>query len=346
MRIRSHVRRHPINVALALAVFIGGCEPDLGPVPVGSVKISLATEVLVRGDSLPLNAIALSVGGDTLPNGEFEWTSSDPAVAVIGFRGARVLAREVGEAWLIAELSGRTDSVLVQVAPDELPLLDRPFAGYPLLMNPFDHRLPHAMKDTLPGVIDWRGESLSTLNGHAGYDWLLEPGTPILASADGLVRFAGMEEPWSCPLLGGDTVAALVVRVRHTASTGEVFHSVYIHLERLDVTEGELVSTGDMLGLSGNTGCSTRPHLHFEVMRERYWRQPIPGYVRVTDPSGWGGAGLDPWLGYFDGVASTRLWVEGREPSLIPGGIGMFTFETRTSHPVDIRRPDDGIHRN
>ena len=74
----------------------------------------------------------------------------------------------------------------------------------------------------------------------------------------------------------------------HRLPNGEVFLSIYAHMSEVHVKTGNLVRTGQVLGLSGNTGCSTGPHLHFEMRRLRGTAWP------VFDPYGWEGEGEDP----------------------------------------------------
>ena len=54
------------------------------------------------------------------------------------------------------------------------------------------------------------------------------------------------------------------------------FMSVYAHLSRLQVEEGQAVETGEHIGLSGATGDVTAPHLHFEVWRWGRSVDPVP----------------------------------------------------------------------
>lgn len=85
---------------------------------------------------------------------------------------------------------------------------------------------------------------------HAGIDIAAGVGAPIYATAAGTVKSAGWE--------GGYGRA---VRIVH----GDGTVTVYAHMSRLLVSDGERVSAGQQVGKEGNTGQSTGPHLHFEV---------------------------------------------------------------------------------
>ncbi|HVO31670.1 MAG TPA: M23 family metallopeptidase, partial [bacterium] len=97
---------------------------------------------------------------------------------------------------------------------------------------------------------------------HKGLDISAPAGTPVVATADGTVVFAGSVDPdvdqlWS--LLGS------YVEIEHGA-TG--FRTLYGHLSRLDVKAGQAVHAGDVIGAVGSTGHSTGPHLHYQVMKD------------------------------------------------------------------------------
>ena len=57
---------------------------------------------------------------------------------------------------------------------------------------------------------------------------------------------------------------------------GSGWVTLYGHLDRVDVALGERVRAGQRIGLSGNTGLSTAPHLHFELRRFGRSRDPVP----------------------------------------------------------------------
>lgn len=195
-----------------------------------------------------------------------------------------------------------------------LPLLQSPFSGRFPMGAYFDHDLPitfDTSTDTNGFVLTFCGERSGGQDGHPGYDWSLPLGTPLLAVADGEVLQAGEGPPQYCQPLGRTTTGLLVV-LGHDSPTGEQYVSLVGHLSEVLVATGERVSAGQRIGLSGNTGCSLGPHLHFEVGR-------VAGTRRIQiDPYGWKGMGVDPWEAHPGGAASIWLWKEGEAPSIDP----------------------------
>jgi murein DD-endopeptidase MepM/ murein hydrolase activator NlpD len=87
---------------------------------------------------------------------------------------------------------------------------------------------------------------------HTGIDFRTPTGTPIISSGAGKVVKAG----WN----GG---YGRMVEIDH----GQGLTTRYAHMSRIRVSEGQEVSTGDIVGDAGSTGRSTGPHLHYEVRR-------------------------------------------------------------------------------
>jgi murein DD-endopeptidase MepM/ murein hydrolase activator NlpD len=100
-----------------------------------------------------------------------------------------------------------------------------------------------------------------TPGGHEGVDLAANVGTPVHAAGGGTVAYAG----WN------DTGYGNVVVIAH----GPVF-TIYGHMSSLSVRCGQSVTAGQQIGLSGNTGNSSGPHLHFE-MRDSDWNPVNPG---------------------------------------------------------------------
>ncbi len=85
---------------------------------------------------------------------------------------------------------------------------------------------------------------------HNGIDFIVDRGTPVLATGPGRVEAAGYDGP------NGNRV---------TIDHGFGYRSVYAHLSRASVKAGDEVERGDIVGLSGNTGRSSGPHLHYTL---------------------------------------------------------------------------------
>jgi murein DD-endopeptidase MepM/ murein hydrolase activator NlpD len=86
---------------------------------------------------------------------------------------------------------------------------------------------------------------------HGGIDIAADSGTPVRVPAPGTVVFAGRHGEYG-----------LAVVVDH----GQEIRSLYGHLSKIHVKAGQTVERGAELGLSGNTGRSSGPHLHYEVL--------------------------------------------------------------------------------
>ena len=96
---------------------------------------------------------------------------------------------------------------------------------------------------------------------HTGVDLSVPSGSEVKATADGIVSFAGWTEN-----------SGIVVVAEH----GHGFSSAYAHNRKALVRVGQRVARGDAIAMSGSTGVSTGPHVHYEI-----WRNGRP-----TDPVG------------------------------------------------------------
>ena len=85
---------------------------------------------------------------------------------------------------------------------------------------------------------------------HAGIDIASSTGTPVVATADGVVVTSGWVEGYGN-----------LVEVDH----GNGVHTLYGHNSQLNATVGQTVRKGQVVAFAGSTGRSTGPHVHYEV---------------------------------------------------------------------------------
>lgn len=124
---------------------------------------------------------------------------------------------------------------------------------------------PLAIAAPITSLFGWRVHPITgDIRFHAGTDLGAPTGTPILAAAKGQVETAN----W----VGG---YGLAVIINHASAQ----QTLYGHMSEIFVQPGQWVEPGTVLGLVGNTGNSTGPHLHFEVrhLTQNGWVAVDPG---------------------------------------------------------------------
>lgn len=178
-------------------------------------------------------------------------------------------------------------------APQPKSLWVPPLYDIPWALGPNDHfyfNRPIAPNQVNWPIPDYRygGMMFGSNNIHTGIDIPVPRDTPILAAADGKVVWAGYglyygtndpKDPYG-----------LAITVRHNFGyKSQRLYTVYAHMDKILVNDGQEVKTGDVLGLVGTTGQTTGPHLHFEVRIERnsYFATLNPE-LWLAPPQGWG----------------------------------------------------------
>jgi murein DD-endopeptidase MepM/ murein hydrolase activator NlpD len=106
---------------------------------------------------------------------------------------------------------------------------------------------------------------------HTGIDFAASIGTPIYATADGVieevsVRFSGYGK---------------MVIIDH----GFGYKTRYAHMHDFTVRSGQNVKRGELIGYVGNTGLSTAPHLHYEVMLNDVHINPVHYFFNDLSPA-------------------------------------------------------------
>ena len=103
---------------------------------------------------------------------------------------------------------------------------------------------------------------LNTRKMHTGVDWATAPGTPVLASGNGVIEEASHKGYYGN-----------YIRIRHANG----YHTAYGHMQRFadGVEPGVKVRQGQTIGYVGSTGLSSGPHLHFEVLVNSRFVDPM-----------------------------------------------------------------------
>jgi prepilin-type processing-associated H-X9-DG protein len=193
------------------------------------------------------------------------------------------------------------------------PFLTRPYWGPHTVTSVFDHCNPDYTRDGR--VCEFDGTVASSSNGvdpyfsagyaitpggtnylyydgHNGWDLALNY-EPLMAAAQGVVQIAGYD-PYNPGF--GQTV---------TIDHGNGFTTRYAHMSSISVTSGQAVRRGQGIGVSGNTGNSTGPHLHFGLYLTAPWT--------AIDPWGWTGGFADPWP-----ADAGNAWLTGNPQNPVP----------------------------
>lgn len=132
---------------------------------------------------------------------------------------------------------------------------------------------------------------------HNGVDFAVPVGTPIVAAGDGEVLISRYSSS-----------AGNYIAIRH----GKQYSTRYMHMSKLLVKPGQIVKRGDTIGLSGNTGRSTGPHLHYEFLVNN---KPVnPMTINLPRPEGLRGEDLTEFMAYVKEVQEKLANPTIREP--------------------------------
>ena len=122
--------------------------------------------------------------------------------------------------------------------------------------------VPDRSKFRLSSSFGYRSDTISgKTRMHTGFDFALKPGNPVYATGDGVVASVTFD------LFNyGNSIV-----IDH----GFGYKTRYAHLKTVLVTEGMKIKRGECIAESGNTGKSTGPHLHYEVMYKGKYVNPV-----------------------------------------------------------------------
>ncbi len=114
-----------------------------------------------------------------------------------------------------------------------------------------------------------RDPFIGILKKHEGVDIHGDVGTPVYATGDGVVEFTGAT----------GSGYGIALEINH----GYGYKSWYAHLSKCVARSGQKVKRGTLVAYSGNTGRSTAPHLHYEVIRNGEKQNPVEYFVDDVD---------------------------------------------------------------
>lgn len=171
----------------------------------------------------------------------------------------------------ISHLSGEIDRLSREIRLECI--------SYEEIYNAFKHRSPQiksipSIRPVTTGYIsDGFGYRIDPISGkrdfHNGLDLSAPTGTPVYATADGIVRSASHSRTYG-----------KIVKVEH----GNGYLTLYAHLSRIFVRPGDVIKRGQRIAEVGNSGRSTASHLHYEVRRYGVHKNPLDyyftGYIR------------------------------------------------------------------
>lgn len=109
-----------------------------------------------------------------------------------------------------------------------------------------------------------------TLQSHQGVDYVIPEGTRIFATADGIVK----------EIKGKNSTSGTTIVLDH----GNGYTTTYSHLQSVKAKRHQRVQRGDIIALSGNTGLSLAPHLHYEVRYNGMRVDPIHYFFMELTP--------------------------------------------------------------
>ncbi len=216
-------------------------------VPAAMVRLAAATEQRVNEIEQRQQLLAAMIAGEEIDPAVLRRIASSSAEGVGGplepVGGSDATFKQLFTSW--KKLDNISQAAIA--VPSDKPVQTAAFtSGYGVRSDPF------------------RGAAAM----HAGIDLAGPAGTPIHATADGVVR----EAAWN---KGG---YGRLIKIDH----GRGIETRYAHLSSMSVSPGQRVTRGQVIGRMGSTGRSTGSHLHYEVRIDGRAVNPIP-FMKSTD---------------------------------------------------------------
>ncbi len=219
----------------------------ISEVPVEMIRLAAATEQRVIEIELRQQVLAAMLAGEEVDPAVLRRIASTSTEAVGGplepVGGSDATFKQLFTSW--KKLDNIQSGAIA--VPSDKPVKTAEFtSGYGIRSDPFQGRAAR----------------------HQGIDLAAPMGTPIYATADGIVSEAGYNS-------GG---YGNLIKLNH----GRGIETRYGHLSSLAVSPGQRVTRGQVIGRMGSTGRSTGSHLHYEVRIDGRAVNPIP-FMKSTD---------------------------------------------------------------
>ena len=246
--------------------------PNERRLEITSSTLKLEYEVLNKQISTTQNLISQLQHRDDTYREVFEQTPIPNSVRNAGFGGVDRYARFTGykSSNLVIETTKKIDKISKQIVIQSL--------SYDKILSLVVTK--QKMLDCLPAICPISSKELTRLGSlfgyrahpilgyvrmHYGVDLVAPKGTPVYAAGDGIVE----RSEYSGNGFGYNVI------INH----GYTYSTVYAHLHKLNVVEGQKIKRGDLIGTVGNTGLSTCDHLHYEVRHNNIPVDPISFYA-------------------------------------------------------------------
>jgi len=150
------------------------------------------------------------------------------------------------------------EATLIAESDEEIEKIEHHILKRPIEIS--DERV-HWVDRTYPyGGTQWGEREV-----HLGVEFVNPYFTPIFASADGTVIFAGTDSDFPIGPYENYYGVAIIIAHEIVSLDGEQIFTLYGHLDRVEVKEGQEVEKGERIGRVGASGIAAGPHLHFEV---------------------------------------------------------------------------------
>jgi murein DD-endopeptidase MepM/ murein hydrolase activator NlpD len=219
----------------------------ISEVPVEMIRLAAATEQRVIEIELRQQVLAAMLAGEEVDPAVLRRIASTSTEAVGGplepVGGSDATFKQLFTSW--KKLDNIQSGAIA--VPSDKPVKTAEFtSGYGIRSDPFQGRAAR----------------------HQGIDLAAPMGTPIYATADGMVT----EAAWNSGGYGN------LIKVDH----GRGIETRYAHLSSMAVRPGQRITRGQVIGRMGSTGRSTGSHLHYEVRIDGRAVNPIP-FMKSTD---------------------------------------------------------------